>query len=148
MAGAEANREKTRVSVRIAGRFLTVLTDVDPKTVREAEKELEARTEELVRSSPRMATREGRTDAVILCAMEAVSREKAAEKRAEEAERRADELSRKYGELMDEYRALSFRRSAGIPEDGGGDPGNREDTVARIRKILIKIAGCAAEEGT
>ena len=152
--------ETTRVSVRIAGRFLTILTDEDPAAVREIEKKLESRIEEMARLSPRMATKDGRIDALVLCAIDALNREGEAEKRAEEAEKRADGLERKYRDLRDEYAALTFSRSAGISGQAGGpewgkngssdgsdrpdgtdpadDPG-REETIGKIREILIRI---------
>ncbi len=149
--------EKTRVSVRIAGRFLTILTDEDPAAVREIEKELESRIEEMARLSPRMATKDGKIDALVLCAIDALNREGEAEKRAEEAEKRAEGFERKYRQLRDEYAALTFSRSAGIfrmagepePEKNGGpdgpggaDPADdpvREETIGKIREILIRI---------
>ena len=140
--GTEKENERTRVTVRVAGRILTVLTDEDPEAVREIEKKLESRIEELARLSPRMATRDGKFDAVILCAIDAVNRENAAQRRAEEQEKRADELDRKYKALLDEYAALTYSRtrmtSAG-DSDGPGDGASREETIAKIREILIRI---------
>ncbi len=160
--------EKTRVSVRIAGRFLTILTDEDPAAVREIEKKLDSRIEELGRLSPRMATKDGKIDALILCAIDAVNREGEAERRAEEAEKRADGLERKYRQLRDEYAALTFSRSAGISgeygkagesepekngrpdEPDGADPADdpaREETIGKIREILIRIRDRSRTEG-
>ncbi len=141
-------QEKKRVSVRIAGRFLTILTDEDPAAVREIEKKLETRIDEMGRLSPRMATRDGKIDALILCAFDAFNREGEAEKRAEEAERRADQFEKKYRELRDEYAALTFERSAGIPEkQETPEDSGREETVGKIREILIRIRDRGRTEG-
>ena len=141
--------EKKKISVRIAGRFLTVVTDEDPRTVREIEAELNARVEALGKSSPRMMTRDGKTDAVILCAFDALNRERTAEGRIAEAEKAAAQAEEKYRTLRREYARIADtdgqRMREGRSETGGaasdrsvGEDGYRE-TVGRIREILEAI---------
>lgn len=137
--------EKKRVSVRIAGRFLTVVTDEDPATLRQIEKQLNDRVDEMGRASPRMNTREGKIDAVILCAIDALNRERTADLRIEEAERRARDAEERYRRLLGEYNRLS--QSGGPknkPEnerrtDTEKTPEERRETIRKIRAILETI---------
>ena len=81
-------------------------------------------------------------DAVILCAVDALCREKNAETRVRQAEERAAESERAYRELLGEYRRLSSR--AALPPDGGpSSDKDRPDAYAadleRIRQILRSI---------
>ena len=137
--------EKKRVSVRIAGRFLTVVTDEDPATLRQIEKQLNDRVDEMGRASPRMNTREGKIDAVILCAIDALNRERTADRRIEEAEERARDAGERYRRLLGEYNRIS--QSGGPknkPEnerrtDTEKTPEERRETIRKIRAILETI---------
>ena len=148
--------EKKKISVRIAGRFLNVLTDEDPAAVRQIESELNAQVDALGKSSPRMATRDGKMDAVILCAFDALNRERKAVERIAEAEAAAAEFGEKYRALLREYariadadgQRMKMREEQdpeGRSETGGaasdrsaGEDGYRE-TLGRIREILAAI---------
>ena len=138
---APGSGEKRRVSLSVAGRTLTLVTDEDPAAVKELERELDSRVASLCRSA-RMSSREGRMDALILCAVDALCREKNAETRARLAEERAAESERAYRDLLGEYRRLSSR--AAVPPDRG--PSSDEDRpeafaadLERIRQILRAI---------
>lgn len=144
--GGSGMAEKKRISVRIAGRYLSMMTDEDAASVREIEKELNTQVEELGRANPWMATREGKTDAVILCAFEALAREKAAAGRIGAAEQRAVEAERQYRLLLEEYNRIS---AGGAPEEKEADPAGtapdeeeearRRETLGRIRDRLARI---------
>ena len=139
--GDPAVAEKKRISVRIAGRFLTVVTDEDPASVRRIERMLNDRVEEMGRMSPRMATRDGKTDAVILCAFEALNRERTAESRIEKAEKRAAAAEERFRRLLDEYNRIA---AGGAVRESGGDTGDAEEeryreTMKRIRERLTAV---------
>lgn len=141
--GDPAVAEKKRISVRIAGRFLTVVTDEDPASVRRIERTLNERVEEMGKASPRMATRDGKIDAVILCAFEALDRERTAESRIAEAERRATEHEERFRRLLEEYNRIT---SGGAVRESGDDTRDRNaeneryrETVKRIRERLTAI---------
>ena len=137
--------EKKRISVRIAGRYLSMMTDEDPASVREIEKTLNEKVEELSHANPWMATREGKTDAVILCAFEALAREKAAAGKIAEAERRALDADRQYRRLLEEYNRVTAGGAASdegssVPEDKTEEETERfRETVGRIRDRLMRI---------
>ena len=137
--------EKKRVSVRIAGRFLTVVTDEDPATLRQIEKQLNDRVDEMGRASPRMNTREGKIDAVILCAIDALNRERTADRRIEEAEERARDAGERYRRLLGEYNRISQSGGAkNKPEterrtEKEKSPEERLETIRKIRAILETI---------
>ena len=131
--------EKKRISVRIAGRYLSMMTDEDAASVREIEKELNDRVEELGRANPWMATREGKTDAVILCAFEALARERAAAGRIGTAEQRAIEAEKQYRMLLEEYNRVS---AGGAASEQKADPSGAamdEEEAARLRETLDRI---------
>ena len=133
--------EKRRVSLSVAGRTLTLVTDEDPAAVKELERELDSRVTSLCRSA-RMSSREGRMDAVILCAVDALCRERNAEARVRQAEERAAESERAYRDLLGEYRRLSSRAAA--PSDRGPScdedrSGAYAEDLERIRQILLSI---------
>lgn len=156
--------EKNRMSVRIAGRFLTVVTDEDPEAVRHIEKTLNERVDAMGKASPRMNTRDGKIDAVILCAVEALNRERAAERRAAQAEEAARQAEEKIRRLRMEYarfadggktRKKSAHALAPESENGNGDgmerrPERNEEeygkTLARIRAILEAIRDRGGKE--
>ena len=142
---------KRRVSVRVAGRFLMVLTDRDPDAVKGIERELNDAVEETVRMNPRMATREGRADAVMLCAVDAMCRAREAEEAAEKTAKKLRAQEEKYRELLRDYAKLEARLAAGVSptdrkkaEDGaggadeGGIPG---PPLRRLRESLSEMAG-------
>ena len=144
--------EKKRLSVRIAGRFLTVVTDEDPANLRQIEKQLNDRVDEMGRASPRMNTREGKIDAVVLCAIDALNRERTADERIEEAERRATDAEARYRRLLSEYNRLSqggggkrdpVRPGPGTEPDRehGAEktPEEHRETIRKIRAILETI---------
>ncbi|MBR4204775.1 MAG: cell division protein ZapA [Clostridia bacterium] len=79
--------EKKRITLRIAGQTMSIVTDDDEETVRAIEKELDERIAEFGRRSPRMATKEGKMSAAILCAVEAMSRDRTQETSLTELER-------------------------------------------------------------
>ena len=144
--GDPAVAEKKRISVRIAGRYLSMMTDEDAESVREIEKTLNAQVEELGRANPWMATREGKTDAVILCAFEALSQERASAGKIAEAEQRAYEAERQYRRLLDEYnRIAAGGASADLPAEAGiGSVSEEEEahlrqTLEAIRERLRRI---------
>lgn len=132
--------EKHRLSVRVAGRFLTVVTEESEEDVRRIERELDSRIAELCRSSPRLATREGRVDAILLCAIDALDRELAAGRRLEEMRRELDRAERRYRALSGEYARLSADRTVPKKETPdaprSADPRPREEKLARIRELL------------
>lgn len=160
--------EKRKISVRLAGRALTVLTDEDEGAVRRIERTLNERVEELTRSSPRLASREGRFDAVLLCAMDALNREFAAGREADALKKELYAGERKYRALLGEYNRLAARRAAwqnarqnalqnarqdspeGSPQDARQDARqdagqaadgagmSREEKIARIRELLAR----------
>jgi len=136
----DGSRGKTRVSVRIAGRFLAVLTDEDPESVRLIEKRLNDAVDQLGKANPRMATRDGKTDAVILCAVEAESRADAAERRAEEAGKKLRQAEKRIASLVEDYARLEARLAsrAGKPASGVGS-GIPEPLMERLREALGKI---------
>ena len=144
--------EKKRISVRIAGRYLSMMTDEDAASVREIEKELNDRVEELGRANPWMATREGKTDAVILCAFEALARERAAAGRIGTAEQRAIEAEKQYRMLLEEYNRVS---AGGAASEQKADPSGAamdEEEAARLRETLdrirVKLTGIRDGGGT
>ena len=144
--------EKKRISVRIAGRYLSMMTDEDAASAREIEKELNDRVEELGRANPWMATREGKTDAVILCAFEALARERAAAGRIGTAEQRAIEAEKQYRMLLEEYNRVS---AGGAASEQKADPSGAamdEEEAARLRETLdrirVKLTGIRDGGGT
>lgn len=135
--------EKKRISVRIAGRFLTVVTDEDPASVRRIERTLNERVEEMGKASPRMATRDGKIDAVILCAFEALDRERTAEDRIAEAERRAAGHEERFRRLLEEYNRITSGGSVREPDrdirDRDAEEERYRETIKRIRERLTAI---------
>lgn len=155
--------EKKRMSVRIAGRFLTVVTDEDPEAVRQIEKTLNERVDAMGKASPRMNTRDGKIDAVILCAVEALNRERAAERRAAEAEEASRQAEEKIRKLRMEYARFADGgkgRKTTAPvhtASGDGDEDERErrperneeeygKTLDKIRAILEAIRDRGGKE--
>ena len=129
-----------------------MMTDEDAASVREIEKELNDRVEELGRANPWMATREGKTDAVILCAFEALARERAAAGRIGTAEQRAIEAEKQYRMLLEEYNRVS---AGGAASEQKADPSGAamdEEEAARLRETLdrirVKLTGIRDGGGT
>ena len=128
--------EKKRISLRIAGRMLTIVTDEPEEFVRSIESELDRKINALCRSNPRMAGRESRIDAVILCAVESMSAEMKADQEIASLKDRLAEEEKKYRELLDEYSLLSARMEAlagGLEEERDL---TREEKIDRIEELL------------
>ena len=151
---------KRRVSVRVAGRTLMVLTDRDPEAVKQIETELNAAVDEIVRLNPRMATRDGRADAVTLCAVDALCRAREAEDAEAEIRKKLLSEEEKLRGLRADYAKLEARLAAGVGavshknaegEPGGaGEPDGSETggipvpVMRRLREILSELAGRGA----
>lgn len=145
-----AVEEKKRISVRIAGRFLSVVTDEDQASVREIETRLNDRIKEMGQASPRMTTREGKIDAVILCAFDALNRERTADRRIADAEKRAEEAERKYRLLREEFARVADGGAARGPEfpelEPDPDGAEYEHTIGLIRERLTEIRDRGKED--
>ena len=128
--------EKKRISLHIAGRMLTIVTDEPEDFVRAIEKELDQRIAALCRSNPRMAGRESKIDAVILCAVDSMSREM---RDAGEADALRDRIAageKKYRELLEEYDLLSARLDAMESTRDRRQDLTKEDKIDRIGTLL------------
>lgn len=123
--------EKHRVTLRVAGRFLTVLTDLPDERVRTIEHRINARLGEMAKANPRLATHDGRLDAALLLAVDLLS----------EADEQAERIGAMEGELRRARRALGGMRTTGsdAPAHSGMSayPGmSREEKIERIRALL------------
>ena len=129
--------EKRKISVRAAGRFLTLVTEEDEADVRRIERELDTRVSELVRSSPRLATKEGKIDAVLLCAIDALDREMKTRRALEEKEKELAAAERRLLALSGEYGRLAANLGQG-KDRGTGEalPGTRAEKTARCLELI------------
>ena len=151
---------KRRVSVRVAGRTLLVLTDRDPETVKQIETELNDAVDGIAKANPRMATRDGRADALTLCAIDALCRARDAEDAAAQLRKKLLAEEEKYRGMLADYAKLEARLAAGVgavshksaeSEPGGaGEPDGSETggipvpVMRRLREILSELAGRGA----
>ena len=119
---------KTRktLTLRIAGRFLTVATEEPEEEARRIEQQLNERMTALAKASPRLGTHEGRLDAALLLAVDAMGE-------ADAAARRIDELE---GELRRMRQAFSQPRPRAADPAPRFDGMSREEKLARIRTLL------------
>ena len=107
--------EKRRVKFKAAGRTLTILTDESDEQIEQLENTLRDRLDEIAKSSPRLATREGRLDAMILCAAELIGEKNQAEEEARALRKRledAEEDGRKLKAEIERLRAASSAAAA------------------------------------
>ena len=126
--------EKKRISLHIAGRMLTIVTDESEEFVRSIESELDRKITALCRSNPRMMGKESKIDAVILCAIDSMSKEMKASREVEELKDRIAVEEKKYRELLDEYNRLSARLDA--ISDKQKQELTREEKIDRIEELL------------
>lgn len=129
---AEPNRTdpKARVSLtlRIAGRFLNVVTDKSEEEARRIERQLNERLGAMAKINPRLGTGDGRLDAALLIAVDALEE--------------ADTAARRIRTLEDELRRARYALAGGEdkPAEPVPDPRyagmSREEKLGRIRALL------------
>ena len=149
--GAAVQDETKRISVRIAGRRLSLITEEEESFVRDVEAELNRRLEES--GQGRLKTREHETERLILCAADAISRELQCRKETEKAQTRMNALEAECADLRAEYARLSDRLSARLsgrlsdrrPARGGGllsdgeEPARETDGVSAREKLTRAV---------
>ena len=135
MPNIAGKTEKHRVTLRVAGRFLTVLTDLPDERVRTIEGRINARLGEMAKANPRLATHDGRLDAALLLAVDLLS----------EADEQAERIGAMEGELRRARRALGGMRTD--ESDVHAYPEmSREEKLERIR-ALLEAEKTKAKEG-
>ena len=128
----EPNRTdpKARVSLtlRIAGRFLNVVTDKSEEEARRIERQLNERLGAMAKINPRLGTGDGRLDAALLIAVDALEE--------------ADTAARRIRTLEDELRRARYALAGGEdkPAEPVPDPRyagmSREEKLGRICALL------------
>ena len=127
--------EKKRISLHIAGRMLTIVTDEPEEFVRSIESELDNRITALCKNNFRMMGKDSKVDAVLLCAIDSMSEEMKKSAEADELRERLAAEEKKYRELLDEYNLLSARMEA-ISNGQKDENLTKEEKVDRIGELL------------